>query len=87
LILDLLVAKNFKEIQGFHTKEQYSQWLSENVKIPAGQYWGADLIYAFMLPFLAPYNDPKSINIVVVGGETNAFWKTTDFAYSVSASI
>jgi hypothetical protein len=106
LILDPLVAKNLKEMQGFETKEKYSQWLSENVKIPAGQYWGADLIYAFVLPLvhqgiepyttwhrlpedtlITPYNDPKNINIVVVGGETNAFWKTTDFHYSTSASI
>ena len=105
-LLDPLVAKNLKEMQGFDTKEAYSQWLSENVKIPAGQYWRADIIYAFMLPLaqqgiepyaswyklpddelIAPYNDPQNINIVVVGGETNAFWQTTDFAYSVSASI
>ena len=106
LILDPLVAKNLKEMQGFDTKEKYSRWLSQNVKIPAAQYWGADLIYAFMLPLaqqgiepyatwhhlpgdtlIAPYNDPKNINIIVVGGETNAFWKTTDFDYTVSASI
>jgi hypothetical protein len=106
LILDPLVARNLKEMQGFETKEAYSQWLSENVKIPAGQYWKADINYAFMLPLaqqgiepyaswynlpddalIAPYNIPEAINIVVVGGETNAFWKTTDFAYSLSASI
>jgi hypothetical protein len=106
LILDPLVARNLKEIQGFETKEAYSRWISENVKVPAGQYWKADLIYVFGLPLakqgiepyaswhklpedalIAPYNDPKNINIVVVGGETNALWKTTDFAYSCSASI
>jgi hypothetical protein len=106
LILDPLVAKNLKEMQCFDTKEKYSQWLSENVKIPAGQYWKADLIYAFVLPLaqqgiepyatwyklpddalITPYNDPRNINIVVVGGETNALWKTTDFHYTTSASI
>jgi hypothetical protein len=106
LLLDPLVAKNLKEMQGFGTKEEYSQWLSENVKIPAGQFCKADINYHFMLPFaqqgiepyaswynlpddvlIAPYNNPKNINIVVVGGETNAFWQTTDFSYSVSASI
>jgi hypothetical protein len=106
LILDPLVARNLKEMQGFETKEAYSRWLSENVKIPAGQYWKADINYAFMLPLaqqgiepyaswhnlpddalIAPYNIPEAINIIVVGGETNAFWKTTDFDYSLSASI
>jgi hypothetical protein len=93
-------------MQGFDTKEAYSRWLSENVKVPAGQYWGADITYAFMLPLaqqgiepyaswrnvpdeelIAPYNIPENINVVVVGGETNAFWKTTDFLHTVSASI
>jgi len=106
LLLDPLVARNLKELQGFSTKENYAEWLSENVKIPAGQYRGSDLIYTLMLPLaqqgiepyaswyrlpedslIAPYNDPKNIHIIVVGGETNALWKTTDFAYSVSASI
>jgi hypothetical protein len=106
LILDPLVARNLKEMQGFETKEAYSRWLSENVKIPTGQYWKADINYAFMLPLaqqgiepyaswynlpddalIAPYNIPEAINIIVMGGETNAFWKTTDFAYSLSASI
>ena len=106
LLLDPLVAKNLKEMQGFATKQAFCQWLSENVKIPAGQFTKADMNYHFMLPFaqqgiepyatwynlpddavIAPYNKPQNINIVVAGGETNAFWKTTDFAYNVSASI
>jgi hypothetical protein len=106
LILDPLVAKHLKEILGFNTKQAYSLWLSENVEIPAGHYWGADLNYAFMLPLaeqgiepyatwhnlpddalIKPYNIPENINTIVVGGETNAFWKTTDFLYTTGASI
>jgi hypothetical protein len=106
LILDPMVAKNLKEIQGFDTKADYTRWLSGNVKVPAGEYWAADIIYSFMLPLalegiepyaswsslpddelLTPFNDPKNINIVVMGGETNAFWKTTDFGYVASVSV
>jgi hypothetical protein len=106
LILDPLVAKNLKEIQGFETKSAYSRWLSENVKIPAEQFRGSDINYAFTKPvaeqgiepyaswyklpddaLIAPYNIAENINVIVVGGETNAFWKTTDFAYSMSVSI
>jgi hypothetical protein len=106
LILDPLVAKNLKEMQGFETKGAYSRWLSENVKIPAGQFRKSDINYTFTLPIaeqglepyaswyklpddalIAPYNIPENINIVVTGGETNAFWKTTDFIYSMSVSI
>ncbi|MBZ5501709.1 MAG: hypothetical protein LAN59_05610 [Acidobacteriia bacterium] len=105
LIMDPLVAKGLKE-QGFKTKQDVTRWLSENVKIPAGQYWGADVIYAFMSPLarqgvepyatwsklpkdelITPYNDPKQMNIVVVGGETNPLWLTTDFLYTQSASV
>ncbi len=105
LVMDPLVAKGLKD-QGFNTKGDVVRWLSENVKIPAGQYWGADVIYAFMAPLarqgvepyatwstlpkdesIAPYNDPSQMNIVVVGGETNPIWLTTDFLYTQSASI
>jgi hypothetical protein len=36
---------------------------------------------------IAPYINPKNINLIVVGGETNAFWQTTDFVYTASALI
>lgn len=104
LIMDPLVAKGLKD-QGFQTKQEVARWLSENTKVPAGQYWGADVIYAFNRPLaragvepfaswaklppdtlIAPYNDPKLINIVVVGGESNPLWLTTDFRYLTSAS-
>lgn len=106
LLLDPLVAKNLKEMQHFDTKADFCRWLSENTKVPAGQYWGADIIYSFMRPLaeqgiepyaswadlpddalLTPFHDPKSINVVVVGGETNAFWKTTDFDYVATGSV
>ncbi|HKQ77246.1 MAG TPA: UGSC family (seleno)protein [Blastocatellia bacterium] len=106
LIMDPLVAKGLKENHGFEKKNDLSRWLSENVKIPAGQYWGADIVCAFMLPLarqgiepyaswsqlpddelIAPYNDPRNINVVIVGGETNPLWLTTDFGHTVSASI
>ncbi len=106
LIMDPLVARGLKEQHGFETKKSLTKWLSENVKIPAKQYWGADLIYAFMEPLaregvepyatwsklppdalMAPYNEPENISIVVVGGETNPLWLTTDLWYTASASI
>ncbi|HVB88351.1 MAG TPA: UGSC family (seleno)protein [Candidatus Dormibacteraeota bacterium] len=105
LVMDPLVAKGLKE-QGFQTKQDVARWLSENTKIPASQYWAADVIYAFNRPvaragvepfatwanlppdtLIAPYNDPKGINIVVVGGESNPLWLTTDFRYVTSASV
>jgi hypothetical protein len=105
LVMDPLVAKGLKD-QGFQTKQDVARWLSENTKVPASQYWGADVIYAFNRPLaragvepyatwaklppetlIAPYNDPNLINIVVVGGESNPLWLTTDFRHVTSASV
>jgi hypothetical protein len=36
---------------------------------------------------LAPYTLPKNINMVVVGGETQALWLTTDMWYTKSVSV
>ncbi|HTW22317.1 MAG TPA: UGSC family (seleno)protein [Candidatus Baltobacteraceae bacterium] len=36
---------------------------------------------------IAPRHSPNDINIVVVGGETNPMWITTDFAHTQSVSI
>jgi len=105
LVMDPLVAKGLKD-QGFKTKEDLARWLSEHVEMPAGQFWGADIIYAFIAPLarqgvepyaswsqlpddqlIKPYHDPSQINIVVVGGETNPLWLTTDFMYTRSTSV
>ncbi len=44
IIMDPLVASNLKENEGFSTKQDYCRWLSENIKMPAGQYWKTDFI-------------------------------------------
>ena len=36
---------------------------------------------------IAPRHSPEDINILVVGGETNPMWITTDFTYTRSVSI
>ena len=50
LILDPLVARHLKENEGFQTKLDFCRWISENFKIPAGQFWGTDLIDMLMAP-------------------------------------
>jgi hypothetical protein len=50
IIMDPSVARNLKENEGFSTKQDYSRWLSENVKIPAGRYWGTDYIDMLVAP-------------------------------------
>jgi hypothetical protein len=50
LILDPLVARNLQQNEGFQTKIDYCRWLSENVKVPSGQFWKTDLIDMLMGP-------------------------------------
>jgi hypothetical protein len=44
IVIDPEVARNLKEDQGFATKLDYCRYLSENIKMPAGQYWKTDYI-------------------------------------------
>ncbi len=44
LIMDPLVARNLKENEGFTTKQDFCRWMSQNIKMPAGQYWKTDYI-------------------------------------------
>jgi len=44
IVIDPLIAKNLKENEGFATKQDYCRWLSQNIKMPAGQYWKTDYI-------------------------------------------
>ena len=65
LILDPLVARHLKENDGFNTKLDFSRWISENFKMPAGQFWGTDLIHMMMAPLaeqgVEPYASWKKL--------------------------
>jgi hypothetical protein len=44
IVIDPEIARDLKEDRGFATKQDYYKYLSENIKIPAGQYWKTDYI-------------------------------------------
>jgi hypothetical protein len=50
ILMDPLVAKQLKEIDGFETNLDFSRWISENALIPAGRYWGTDTIDMLVTP-------------------------------------
>jgi hypothetical protein len=50
IILDPLVALQLKETGGLESKEDFSRWISENAKIPAGRYWDTDTIDMLVAP-------------------------------------
>jgi hypothetical protein len=65
LVLDPLVARHLKENEGFQTKLDFCRWISENFKMPAGQFWGTDLIHMMMAPLaeqgVEPYASWKKL--------------------------
>jgi len=70
-IVDPLAAKNLKN-EGFDTKQKLAAYLAENGKTDTPR----------MRPLTA-----DGINLIVVGGEWNPFWMTTDFHYVRTLSI
>jgi hypothetical protein len=50
LILDPMTARHLKENEGFKTKLDVSRWISENVKMPARQFWDNDIIDMLVTP-------------------------------------
>jgi hypothetical protein len=70
-VLDPLTAKNLKDKDDFNTKEQFRQWLLEKIKHPNWRFPGR----------------PIMVNFVVVGGEWNPMFTTTDFIYTQTVSI
>jgi hypothetical protein len=50
LILDPMTARHLKENEGFQTKLDVSRWISENVAMPANQFWNNDIIDMLVTP-------------------------------------
>lgn len=44
IIMDPLVAKNLKENEGYATRQDFTGWMSENIRMPNGQFWKTDYI-------------------------------------------
>jgi hypothetical protein len=58
VVMDPLVAKVLKEKDGFATKKDYSQWLSENIKMKAETYWGFDHVNWWVAPLAEQGMEP-----------------------------
>ncbi len=50
LILDPIVARHLKENEGLETALDAARWISENVKMRAGQFWDNDIIDMLVAP-------------------------------------
>jgi hypothetical protein len=49
-VVDPAIARMLKEKDGFATKQDFSRWLSQYIKMPAGRYWGYDHVDWLVAP-------------------------------------
>ena len=80
-------------------------WVCENARMPAGEYWDYQLVQNYLLPRATfgeePYASklraspdemvrmwtPEQVNVVVVGGETNGYWRIAGARLAGSACV
>ena len=65
IILDPMLARYLKEHEGFETPLDVGRWISENIKMPAGQFWKNDIIDMLVAPLamsgVQPYASWKQL--------------------------
>jgi hypothetical protein len=105
LLLDPIVANDFKDFEGFQTKEALTDWLIKNTPTPSQGYWtrhpeDRQKAKSGVEPFATWLKYPEGalipvtslspevpVEIIVVGGETNAFMQVGDFRHVSTASV
>jgi len=104
-LLDPITAQQCIDRGGFTTKEQLIEWLYDNARIPAGEYWDYQLVQNYLYPRatfgeepwatklkaapdeLIPMFRREDIHVVVVGGETNGYWRIMGCNYQKIVSV
>ena len=100
-----ITARQFIDRGGFDTKEKLIDWVCENARMPAGEYWGYQLaqnyLYARAVAGEEPLASrlkaapdemitrwtPNQVHVVVVGGETNGYWRIMSAGYRKTVSV
>jgi hypothetical protein len=105
LLLDPITARQCIDRGGFTTKPALIEWLYDNARMPAREYWDYQLIQNYIYPRatfgeepwasklkaapdeLIPMFRPEDIHVVVVGGETNGYWRIMGCSYQQTVSV
>lgn len=58
IVMDPSIARNLNEQDGFKTKQEFSRWLSKNIKMPAERYWGYDHVDWMVSPLATQGIEP-----------------------------
>jgi len=104
-LLDPIAARLFQDVGGLKTKKDLINWICENGRMPAGEYWDYQLIQNYQYPRatfgeeplasklkakpdeMIPMWTPEQVNVVVVGGETNGYWRIAGARLAASACV
>ena len=105
LLLDPITARQFVDRGGFLKKDALVDWLYDNARMPAGEYWDYQLVQNYIYPRatfgeepwasklaaapeeLIPMFRREDIHVVVVGGETNGYWRIMGCAYQTTLPV
>src|SRR5436309_9366677 len=105
LLLDPITARQFIDRGGFRTKAALIDWLYDNARMPAGEYWDYQLVQNYLYPRATFGEEPwasklgaapdelirmfrrEDIHVVVVGGETNGYWRIMGCTYQKTVSV
>ncbi|MEX2224294.1 MAG: UGSC family (seleno)protein [Candidatus Rokuibacteriota bacterium] len=105
LLLDPITARQFVDRGGFLKKDALIDWLYDNARMPAGEYWDYQLVQNYLYPRATFGEEPwasrlkaapdemipmfrrEDIHVVVVGGETNGYWRIMGCAYQTTLSV
>jgi hypothetical protein len=105
LLLDPITARQFIDRGGFTKKDALIDWLYDNARMPAGEYWDYQLVQNYLYPRATFGEEPwasklaaapdemipmfrrEDIHVVVVGGETNGYWRIMGAGYQRTASV
>jgi hypothetical protein len=104
-LLDPIAARLFQDVGGLETKRALIDWICENGRMPAGEYWDYQLVQNYLYP-RATFGEeplagrlraapdemvrmwtPDQVNVVVVGGETNGYWRIAGARLGGSACV
>ena len=105
LLLDPITARQFIDRGGFTKKAALIDWLYDNARMAAREYWDYQLIQNYIYPRATFGEEPwasklraapdemipifrrEDIHVVVVGGETNGYWRIMGAGYQKTISV
>jgi hypothetical protein len=104
-LLDPITARQFIDRGGFTKKDALIDWIYDNARMPASEFWDYQLVQNYLYPRATFGEEPwasklkaapdamiqmyrrEDIHVVVVGGETNGYWRIMGATYAKTASV